>query len=146
MKKTLTILMILTMSIVSVFAVEKSKTFGDFTVYFDTEDVDKCYMNPQETALRQNLKIFQKMPAYKIKQYRGSNTGYSILKEKSENGYGTRFRNYYLCTAVIIRNNLAGGRIYHRPPKGEPDWTYIFKDSKGNLYYASKYLDSEDLE
>lgn len=29
MKKILTILMILTMSVVSVFAVEKSKTFGD---------------------------------------------------------------------------------------------------------------------
>ena len=132
--------------VVNSFAVEKSKTFGDFTVYFDTEDVDKCYINPQETALRQNLKIFQKMPAYKIKQYRGSNIGYSILKEKSENGYGARFRNYYLCTAVIIRNNLAGGRICHRSLKGEPDWTYVFKDSKGNLYYASKYLDSEDLE
>ena len=146
MKKILTILMILTISVVSVFAVEKSKTFGDFTVYFDTEDVDKCYMNPQETALRQNLKIFQKMSAHKIKQYKGSVVGYSILKEKAENGYGNFFRNYYLCTAVIIRNNLAGGRIYHRPPKGEPDWTYVFKDSKGNLYYASKYLDSEDLE
>ena len=145
MKKILTILMILTVSVVSVFAVEKSKTFGDFTVYFDTEDVDKCYINPQETALRKNLKIFQKMSAHKIKQYRG-NVGYSILKKKAENGYGNFFRNYYLCTAVIIRNNLAGGRIYHRPPKGEPDWTYIFKDSKGNLYYASKYLDSEDLE
>ena len=146
MKKILTILMILTMSVLSVFAVEKSKTFGDFTVYFDTEDVDKCYINPQETALRQNLKIFKKMSASKIKQYRGSNVGYYILKEKAENGYGNFFRNYYLCTAVIIRNNLAGGRIYHRPPKGEPDWTYVFKDSKGNLYYASKYLDSEDLE
>ena len=132
--------------VVNSFAVEKSKTFGDFTVYFDTEDVDKCYMNPQETALRQNLKIFQKMPAYKIKQYKGSVRGYSILKEKAENGYGNNFRNYYLCTAVIIRNNLAGGRICHRSLKGEPDWTYIFKDSKGNLYYASKYLDLEDLK
>lgn len=132
--------------VVNSFAVEKSKTFGDFTVYFDTEDVDKCYINPQETALRQNLKIFKKMPAYKIKQYKGSVRGYSILKEKAENGYGNNFRNYYLCAAVIIRNNLAGGRICHRPSKGEPDWTYIFKDSKGNLYYASKYLDLEDLE
>ena len=132
--------------VVNSFAVEKSKTFGDFTVYFDTEDVDKCYINPQETALRQNLKIFKKMPAYKIKQYKGSVRGYSILKEKAENGYGNNFRNYYLCAAVIIRNNPAGGRICHRPPKGEPYWTYIFKDSKGNLYYASKYLDSEDLK
>lgn len=132
--------------VVNSFAVEKSKTFGDFTVYFDTEDVDKCYINPQETALRQNLKIFKKMPAYKIKQYKGSVRGYSILKEKAENGYGNNFRNYYLCAAVIIRNNLAGGCICHRPSKGEPDWTYIFKDSKGNLYYASKYLDLEDLE
>ena len=146
MKKILTILMILTMSVVSVFAVEKSKTFGDFTVYFDTEDVDKCYINPQETALRKNLKIFQKMSAYEIKKYKGSVIGYSILKKEAENGKGDFFRNYYLCTAVIIRNNLAGGCIYHKPPKGEPDWTYIFKDSKGNLYYASKYLDSEDLE
>ena len=132
--------------VVNSFAVEKSKTFGDFTVYFDTEDVDKCYINPQETALRQNLKIFQKMPAYKIKQYKGSVRGYSILKEKAENGYGNSFRNYYLCTAVIIRNNLAGGRIYHRTLSGTSFRTYIFKDSKGNLYYASKYLDSEDLE
>ena len=146
MKKTLTILMILTMSVVSVFAVEKSKTFGDFTVYFDTEDVDKCYINPQETALRQNLKIFQKMPAYKIKQYKGSVRGYSIIKEEAENGKGNKYRDYLLCTALIIRNNLAGGRICERSPKGTPFWTYIFKDSKGNLYYASKYLDLEDLE
>ena len=146
MKKILTILMILTMSVVSVFAVEKSKTFGDFTVYFDTEDVDKCYINPQETALRKNLKIFQKMSAYEIKKYKGRTLGYYIIKKEAENGKGDFFRNYYLCTAVIIRNNLAGGCIYHKPPKGEPDWTYIFKDSKGNLYYASKYLDSEDLE
>lgn len=132
--------------VVNSFAVEKSKTFGDFTVYFDTEDVDKCYMNPQETALRQNLKIFQKMSAYKIKQYKGSVRGYSILKEKAENGYGNSFRNYYLCVAVIIRNNLAGGRIYHRTLSGTSFRTYIFKDSKGNLYYASKYLDLEDLE
>ena len=146
MKKILTILMILTMPVVSVFAVEKSKTFGDFTVYFDTEDVDKCYINPQETALRKNLKIFQKMSAYEIKKYKGRTLGYYIIKKEAENGKGDFFRNYYLCTAVIIRNNLAGGCIYHKPPKGEPDWTYIFKDSKGNLYYASKYLDSEDLE
>ena len=146
MKKILTILMILTMSVLSVFAVEKSKTFGDFTVYFDTEDVDKCYMNPQETALRQNLKIFDKMPAYKIKQYKGSNVGYSIIKEEAENGKGNKYRDYLLCTALIIRNNLAGGRICERSPKGEPDWTYIFKDTKGNLYYASKYLDLEDLK
>ena len=132
--------------VVNSFAVEKSKTFGDFTVYFDTEDADKCYMNPQETALRQNLKIFKKMPAYKIKQYKGSVRGYSILKEKAENGYGNSFRNYYLCVAVIIRNNLAGGRIYHRTLSGTSFRTYIFKDSKGNLYYASKYLDLEDLE
>ena len=146
MKKILTILMILTMSVVSVFAVEKSKTFGDFTVYFDTEDVDKCYINPQETALRQNLKIFDKMPAYKIKKYKGRTLGYYIIKKEAENGKGDFYKNYLLCTALIIRNNLAGGRIYHKPPKGKPDWTYIFKDSKGNIYYASKYLDSEDLE
>ena len=132
--------------VVNSFAVEKSKTFGDFTVYFDTEDVDKCYINPQETALRQNLKIFKKMPAYKIKQYKGSVRGYSIIKKEAENGKGNKYRDYLLCTAFIIRNNLAGGRICHRSLKGEPDWTYIFKDSKGNLYYASKYLDLEDLE
>lgn len=101
--------MILTISVVSVFAVEKSKTFGDFTVYFDTEDVDKCYINPQETALRQNLKIFSKMPAYKIKKYKGSVIGYSILKKEAENGKGNKYRDYLLCTALIIRNNLAGG-------------------------------------
>ena len=132
--------------VVNSFAVEKSKTFGDFTVYFDTEDVDKCYMNPQETALRQNLKIFKKMPAYKIKQYKGSVVGYSIIKKEAENGKGNKYRDYLLCTALIIRNNLAGGRICDRSPKDTPFWTYIFKDSKGNLYYASKYLDSEDLE
>ena len=114
--------------VVNSFAVEKSKTFGDFTVYFDTGDVDKCYMNPQETALRQNLKIFQKMSTYKIKQYKGSVRGYSILKEKAENGYGNSFRNYYLCVAVIIRNNLAGGRIYHRTLSGTSFRRYIFKD------------------
>lgn len=146
MKKILTILMILTMSVVSVFAVEKSKTFGDFTVYFDTEDVDKCYINPQETALRQNLKIFEKMPAYKIKQYKGSVVGYYIIKEEAENGKGNKYRDYLLCTAFIIRNNLAGGRICERLPKGTPFWTYIFKDPKGNLYYATECLDSEDLE
>ena len=132
--------------VVNSFAVEKSKTFGDFTVYFDTEDVDKCYINPQETALRQNLKIFNKMPAYKIKKYKGRTLGYYIIKKEAENGKGNKYRDYLLCTAFIIRNNLAGGRICHRSLKGEPDWTYIFKDSKGNLYYASKYLDLEDLE
>ena len=132
--------------VVNSFAVEKSKTFGDFTVYFDTEDVDKCYINPQETALRQNLKIFKKMSAHKIKQYRGSNVGYYIIKKEAENGKGNKYRDYLLCTALIIRNNLAGGRICERSLKGEPYWTYIFKDSKGNLYYASKYLDLEDLE
>ena len=132
--------------VVNSFAVEKSKTFGDFTVYFDTEDVDKCYINPQETALRQNLKIFNKMPAYKIKKYKGSTLGYYIIKKEAENGKGNKYRDYLLCTAFIIRNDLAGGRICERSPKGTPFWTYIFKDSKGNLYYASKYLDSEDLE
>ena len=132
--------------VVNSFAVEKSKTFGDFTVYFDTEDVDKCYINPQETALRQNLKIFNKMPAYKIKKYKGSTLGYYIIKKEAENGKGNKYRDYLLCTAFIIRNDLAGGRICKRSPKGTPFWTYIFKDSKGNLYYASKYLDSEDLE
>ena len=132
--------------VVNSFAVEKSKTFGDFTVYFDTEDVDKCYINPQETALRQNLKIFNKMPAYKIKKYKGRTLGYYIIKKEAENGKGNKYRDYLLCIAFIIRNDLAGGRICDRSPKGTPFWTYIFKDSKGNLYYASKYLDSEDLE
>ena len=45
MKKILTILMILTISVVSVFAVEKSKTFGDFTVYFDTEEGKRVIIN-----------------------------------------------------------------------------------------------------
>ena len=132
--------------VVNSFAVKKSKTFGDFTVYFDTEDVDKCYINPQETALRQNLKIFNKMPAYKIKKYKGRTLGYYIIKKEAENGKGNKYRDYLLCTAFIIRNDLAGGRIFERSLKGTPFWTYVFKDSKGNLYYASKYLDSEDLE
>ena len=106
MKKILTILMILTISVVSVFAVEKSKTFGDFTVYFDTEDVDKCYINPQETALRQNLKIFDKMPAYKIKKYKGRTLGYYIIKKEAENGKGDFYKNYLLYNCIFMHQML----------------------------------------
>lgn len=40
---------------VNSFAVEKSRTFGNCTVYFDTEDVGKCYKNPQKAALERDL-------------------------------------------------------------------------------------------
>ncbi len=50
MKRLLIILMIFGLSVVSVFAVEKSRTFGNYTVYFDTKDIDGYYENPQKAA------------------------------------------------------------------------------------------------
>ena len=41
--------------IVNSFAVEKSRTFGN---YFDTEDVGKYYENPQKAALERDLVIY----------------------------------------------------------------------------------------
>ena len=124
MKKILTILVILTISVVSVFAVEKSKTFGGFTVYFDTEDVDKYYINPQKTALEMGLVIFNEVPAYFVEDY--IKTG--ILDSELSGSEGGK--HFLDCVKVIIYNNLAGGFIF----TGEI--VYIFKDSKGNLYYA----------
>ena len=51
---------------VNSFAVEKSRTFGNCTVYFDTEDVGKYYENPQKAALERDLVIYQVVPAYMI--------------------------------------------------------------------------------
>ena len=127
MKKILTILMILTISVVSVFAVEKSKTFGGFTVYFDTDDVDKYYINPQKTALEMGLVIFNEVPAYFVEDYIKTGILDSELSKRSESEGGKHFLD---CVKVIIYNNLAGGFIF----AGEI--IYIFKDSKGNLYYA----------
>ena len=112
--------------VVNSFAVEKSKTFGGFTVYFDTEDVDKYYINPQKTALEMGLTIFNEVPAYFVEDY--IKTGIldsELLKRGSEGG-----KHFLDCVKVIIYNNLAGGFIF----AGEI--IFIFKDSKGNLYYA----------
>lgn len=128
MKKILTILMIFGLSVVSVFAVEKSRTFGNYTVYFDTENIDKYYENPQKTALENDLVIYKEVNAYIIEILK-SGLAASALSEQSEDE-----QNFMQCLNVIITNNLAGGRIYN---KKEKFWTYVFKDSEGNLYYAN---------
>lgn len=128
MKKILTVLMIFGLSVVSVFAVEKSRTFGNCTLYFDTEDIDKYYENPQKTALENDLVIYQEVPAYMIEMIK-SGLLESEFSKKSEDE-----QNAFHCLKIIINNNLAGGRIYFKKMK---KYTYIFKDSEGNLYYAN---------
>lgn len=113
---------------VNSFAVEKSRTFGNYTVYFDTEDVGKYYENPQKAALERDLVIYQEVPAYMIEIIKSGLTD-SALSKKSEDE-----QNAFQCLKVIITNNLAGGRIYHKKEKLQIS---VFKDSEGNLYYAN---------
>ena len=110
---------------VNSFAVEKSRTFGNCTVYFDTEDVDKHYINPQKAALERDLVIYQETPAYIIEIIKSGLAESEISKESEDK------QNAIQCLKVIINNNLAGGRIYYKKK-----WIYIFKDSEGNLYAA----------
>lgn len=112
---------------VNSFAVEKSKTFGNFTVYFDTEDVGKYYENPQKAALERDLVIYQEVPAYMIEIIK-SGLAESVFSKMSEDE-----QSAVQCVKVITNNNLAGGRIYY---KKEKSWIYVFKDSEDNLYYA----------
>ena len=113
---------------VNSFAVEKSRTFGNYTVYFDTEDVGKYYENPQKAALERDLVIYHEVPAYMIEIIK-SGLVESEISKKSEDE-----QNAFQCFKVIINNNLAGGRLYY---KKEKSWTYVFKDSEGNLYSAN---------
>ena len=113
---------------VNSFAVEKSKTFGNCTVYFDTEDVGKYYENPQKATLERDLVIYQEVPAYMIEIIKSGLTD-SALSKRSEDE-----QNVFQCLKVIIINNLAGGRIYHKKEKLQ---MFVFKDSEGNLYYAN---------
>lgn len=113
---------------VNSFAVEKSRTFGNYTVYFDTEYVGKCYENPQKAALERDLVIYQVVPAYVVEMLKNGLTESEISKKSEDTQNGIQ------CLEVIIYNNLAGGRIYY---KKEKSWIYIFKDSEGNLYGAS---------
>ena len=112
---------------VNSFAVEKSRTFGNCTVYFDTEDVDMYYKNPQKAALEQDLVVYKKVDAYIIEILK-SGLADSEISEESED-----IQNVIQCVKIIIFNNLAGGRIYS---KKEKSWAYLFKDSEGNLYCA----------
>ena len=127
MKKIIMILMIFGLSVVNMFAVEKSRAFGNCTVYFDTEDVGKYYENPQKAALERDLVIYRDVPAYMIEILK-SGLAESELSKKSEDE-----QNVVRCLKVIITNNLAGGRIYYKKEKSS---IYVFKDSEGNLYYA----------
>lgn len=113
---------------VNSFAVEKSKTFGNCTVYFDTEDVGKYYVNPQKAALERDLVIYQEVPAYMIEIIKSGLAESGISKESEDT------QNVFWCLKVIINNNLAGGRIYY---KKEKSWIYVFKDSEDNLYCAN---------
>lgn len=113
---------------VNSFAVEKSRTFGNCTVYFDTEDVGKYYENPQKAALERDLVIYQEVPAYAIEIIKSGLAESEISKESED------IQNTFRCFKVIINNNLAGGRIYY---KKEKSWIYVFKDSDGNLYCAN---------
>lgn len=128
MKKILTILTILAIGLSSAFAVEKSRTFGNYTVYFDTEDVGKYYENPQKAALERDLVIFQEVPAYIIEILKNGLVDSEISKKSEDEQSAVQ------CLKVIINNNLAGGRIYY---KKEKSWIYVFKDSEDNLYYAN---------
>ena len=112
---------------VNSFAVEKSKTFGNLTVYFDTEDVGKYYENPQKAALERDLVIYETVPAYEIEIIK-SGLAESEFSKKSEDE-----QNVFRCLKVIINNNLAGGRIYYKKNKL---WLYVFKDSEDNLHCA----------
>lgn len=127
MKKIFAFLICFLFCAVNSFAVEKSRTFGNYTVYFDTEDVGKHYENPQKAALERNLVICQEVPAYMIEILK-SGLAESEISKKSEDE-----QNAFRCLKVIINNNLAGGRIYY---KKEKSWIYVFKDSEDNLYYA----------
>ena len=113
---------------VNSFAVEKSKTFGNCTVYFDTEDVGKYYVNPQKAALERDLVIYQELPACMIEIIKSGLAESEISKESEDT------QDAFRCLKVIINNNLAGGRIYY---KKEKSWIYVFKDSEGNLYGAN---------
>lgn len=113
---------------VNSFAVEKSRTFGNYTVYFDTEHVGKCYENPQKAALERDLVIYQKVHAYIVEILKNGLAESEISKESEDT------QNRIQCLEVIVNNNLAGGRIYS---KKEKSWMYVFKDSEGNLYYAN---------
>lgn len=113
---------------VNSFAVEKSKTFGNCTVYFDTEDVGKYYENPQKAALERDLVIYQEVPAYMIEIIKSGLAESEFSKESEDK------QNAFWCLKVIINNNLAGGRIYYKKGKS---WIYVFKDSEDNLYYAN---------
>lgn len=127
MKKILMILMIAFTMIVELFAVEKSRTFGNCTVYFDTEDVGKYYENPQKAALERDLVIYKEVPAYVIEIIKSGllDSEFSKMSEDEQSAVQ--------CLKIIITNNLAGGRIYCKKTK---EYMYIFKDSEGNLYYA----------
>lgn len=127
MKKIFAFLAILAIGLSFAFAVEKSKTFGNCTVYFDTEDVGKYYENPQKAALERDLVIYQEVPAYMIEIIKSGLVESEISKRSEDK------QNAFRCLKVIINNNLAGGRIYY---KKEKSWTYVFKDSEDNLYYA----------
>ena len=113
---------------VNSFAVEKSRTFGNCTVYFDTEDVGKYYVNPQKAALEQDLVIKQELPAYMIEVIKSGLAESEISKDSED------IQNAFQCLKVIIYNNLAGGRIYCKKKKV---WIYVFKDSEDNLYLAN---------
>ena len=128
MKRLLTILMIFGLSVVSVFAAEKSRTFGNCTLYFDTDNINKYYENPQKTTLENDLVIYEEVDAYIIEILK-SGLADSALSEQSEDE-----QNFMQCIKIIIINNLAGGRIYY---KKEKLWIYVFKDSECNLYYAN---------
>ena len=113
---------------VNSFAVEKSRTFGNCTVYFDTEDVGKYYENPQKAALERDLVIYQEVPAYMIEIIKSGLAESGISKESEDT------QNTFRCLKVIINNNLAGGSIYY---KKEKSWIYVFRDSEDNLYCAN---------
>ena len=127
MKKILTFLICLLFCAVNSFAVEKSRIFGNCTVYFDTEDVGKYYENPQKAALERDLVIYKEVPAYMIEIIK------SGLVESEFSKMSEDKQSVVQCLKIIITNNLAGGRIYC---KKEKSWIYVFKDSEGNLYYA----------
>lgn len=113
---------------VNSFAVEKSRTFGNCTVYFDTEVIDKYFENPQKTALKNDLVIFKKVPAYIIEIIKDglADSEFSKMSEDEQNEAH--------CLRIIITNNLASGRIYY---KNKNVWMYVLKDLEGNLYYAN---------
>lgn len=128
MKRLLIILMIFGLSVVSVFAVEKSRTFGNYTVYFDTKDIDGYYENPQKAALERDLVICGEVNAFVVEMFKYGLLE-SELSKKSEDD-----QNFMQCLKVIITNNLAVGRIYNKKTK---KYVYFFKDSEGNLYGAN---------